>query len=275
MKSLLKTIIGKILIKILPKKANQLSNMGITIGINLSKKDRLIRYALLEKAKKKKDFDTLSNFHKNYWTNRGEEYFSSGYNDHILEKFFIPKCSFLFDLLQEQLQNEFRKYNTLVEIGTGDGRVLEYLSVRFPKINKFIGIDLSIPQIDANQKVYNKSAKLEFVASDGFDWIKKNGHNYMIIVTSRGVLEYFTQSRLQAFLDELNNIGKIIFIAIEPTGVDHNFLKNPNSEIYGSENSFSHNYSQLFQNSGFIIWHQSKIISLHSDSYMNFIGAKN
>ena len=275
MKGILKNIIGKILITILPKRASELSNKGMTIDMGLTGKDSLMRFAILEKAKRKKDFETLSKFHQYFWVNRGEEYFSSSYNENVLEYFFIPKCSFLFDLLQEQLKKESGKYNMLVEIGTGDGKVLEYLSLRFPQIGIFVGIDLSNSQVDANKNKYDKSTNLEFVASDGFDWIKKNGHNYMIIVTSRGVLEYFTQSRLQAFFDEINNIGKIIFIAIEPTGVDHDFSKNSNSEIYGYENSFSHNYVKIFKNSGFNIWHQSKILYSNDECYMNFIGAKN
>ena len=231
MKSIIKNILGKILISIQPKKARELLTKGMTIDMDLSKANRLMRNYLLKKAKKNNDFETLSQFHQNYWENRGEEYFSSKFNDNVLDNFFKPKCSFLFDLLQEQLQNEKGKYNTLVEIGTGDGKVLEHLSVRFPKIERFIGIDLSISQIKANKKFFNHNTNLEFVASDGFEWFKNNGEAHMIIVTSRGVLEYFTQSKLQSFFDHLNKIGKIIFIAIEPTGINHDFFKNPNSEI--------------------------------------------
>ena len=275
MKNIIKNSLGKILITIQPKKASELLTKGMTIDMDLSRTDRLMRFYLLEKAKKNNDFETLSQFHQNYWENRGEEYFSSGFNGNVLNNFFIPKCSFLFDLLQEQLYNEIGKYNILVEIGTGDGKVLEYLSERFPKIERFIGIDLSTSQIEANKKVFNKNTNLEFVAADGFEWLKNNGENHMIIVTSRGVLEYFTQSRLQSFFDQLNKIGKILFIAIEPTGIDHDFNKNPNSEIYGNENSFSHNYAELFKNSGFNIWHQSKILYSQPECFINFIGAKN
>lgn len=275
MKSLLKNSIGNILIAVLPKKADELLNKGMTIDMDLSRKDRFMRDALLQKAKNKNDFETLSKFHENYWINRGEEYFSSGFNNKVLDTFFIPNCSFLIDLLQEQLQNQSVKYSTLVEIGTGDGTILEYLSSKFSQIDRFVGIDLSSSQIEANKKVFNGNTNLEFVASDGFEWIKQNGHDAMIVVTSRGVLEYFTQSRLQEFFDELNKIGKIIFIAIEPTGLEHDFVKNPNSEIYGSENSFSHNYAQLFSNSGFKIWHQSKMKYAQPECYINFIGAKN
>lgn len=274
MKNFLKNTIGNILIAIQPEKAKELSNKGMTIIVNLSFKDRLMRFALLEKAKKQKDFETLSNFHEDFWTNKGEQYFNTR-PDNLLESFFIPKCSFIMDLLEEQFKNEDGKYNTLVEIGTGEGIVLDYLSDRFPEINRFIGIDLSVSRIEANKKIFKKNDKLEFVVSDAVDWFKKNGHDHMIVITSGGVLEYFTQSRLQGFFNELNNIKKIIFIAIEPIGVHHDFLKNPNSEIYGNENSFSHNYEKLFKDAGFNIWHQSKLPYPESDFYMNFIGVKN
>ena len=275
MKNFIKTIVGSILIVIMPKKAKELSNKGMTIDVGLTLKERLIRHTLLGKAKKDEDFETLSQFHQDFWTNKADEYFSTRFFNNVLEDFFIPKCSFLVDLLKEKLDQEGGKFNILVEIGTGEGTVLNYLSSQLPNVNRFIGIDLSTAQIESNKNLFSKNKKLEFVASDAFDWIKENRNDHMIIITCNGVLEYFTQSRLQDFFNELNSFGKVIFVAIEPIGVNHDFLKNPNSEIYGIENSFSHNYVKMFKDAGFNIWHQSKENYLNSDLYMDFIGAKN
>ena len=275
MKNFIKTIVGSILIVIMPKKAKELSNKGMTIDVGLTLKERLMRHTLLGKAKKDEDFETLSQFHQDFWTNKADEYFSTRFFNNVLEDFFIPKCSFLVDLLKEKLDQEGGKFNILVEIGTGEGTVLNYLSSQLPNVNRFIGIDLSTAQIESNKNLFSKNKKLEFVASDAFDWIKENRNDHMIIITCNGVLEYFTQSRLQDFFNELNSFGKVIFVAIEPIGVNHDFLKNPNSEIYGIENSFSHNYVKMFKDAGFNIWHQSKENYLNSDLYMDFIGAKN
>lgn len=113
------------------------------------------------------------------------------------------------------------------------------------------------------------------MAEDVFDWVKENGQSHTIFVTSRGVLEYFTEPRLQELLKEINGLGKIIFVAIEPNGSDHNFETNPNSQIYGNEPSFSHNYSKLFKNAGFILWHFSQKNWQKSTDMQTFIGAKN
>lgn len=273
MKNQLKNIIGQILIVILPKKASSIVSKGISFGINLSLTERLMREALLKNAEKSKDFETLSRFHFNYWSNSGKDYFSGKFAENVLESFFLPKCSFLFDLLKEQLEKEPKSFHTLVEIGTGDGSVLEHLSTRFSQLQNFVGIDLSAEQIEKNKKVYSKNNSLEFVASDAFEWVKKNGRSNTIFVTSRGVLEYFTEQKLQDFFTMLNGIDNIIFVAIEPTGVDHDFSKNPHTQLYGFESSFSHNYPRLFKNAGFTLWHESRIL-YSDDVYFNFIGAR-
>ena len=249
---------GKTMVLFQPKKARQLTEKGMTIVLNgkLNLTERLMRRAILKKIEKKKDYDALAEFHHNYWSNQGDSFFSA--IEDRFEKSFIPDCGFIFDRLKEELQKEAGTCFALVEIGTGNGKVLEYLSSEFPKIEKFIGIDLSQDQTEINKKQYQQNAKLEFVASDGFEWVKKHGYGNTVFVTNGGVLEYFTEERLQAFLKEIKNLGKIYFVAIEPNGIEHNFETNPNTEPYGYERSFSHNYTKLFKNAGFSLWHFSQ-----------------
>ena len=272
-KNRIKYVLGEFIIFCQPKKALMLYKKGLTLNTNLSLKGRLIRFTLLEKHQKKNDFKALSKVHKTYWEKQGKAYFSGKYNNNTLENFFIPECSFLIDLLKEKLKNETENYNTLIEIGTGDGTVLDYLSSIFIQIDKFIGLDLSADQINANKLTFKLNSKLEFVSADGVDWIKKHAESFTIVLTSRGVLEYFTEYRLQKFLNRLKKKGKIIFIAIEPTAANHDFSINPNSQIYGHESSFSHNYAKLFKNAGFSIWHESRKL-FSSEIYFTFFGAK-
>ena len=272
-KTLISTV-GNLLVFIQPKKARKLSETGLTLSMSkeLSFTEKLMRNAIIAKAEKKKDYNTLEQFHTNYWKNQGDDFFSATKDS--FEKEFLPNCSFIFDLLQEQINSENESFETLVEIGTGNGKVLEYLSSKFPAIQRFVGIDLSPVQIDLNTKNYKNNPKLEFVATDGFDWVKANGHSHIIFVTSRGVLEYFPEKKLKEFFNLLRDLGKTIFVAIEPKGIDHDFSSNPNSELYGYERSFSHNYARLFENAGFDLWHISE--KPHDETAtLNYIGAKN
>lgn len=235
--------------------------------------DRLMRNSLIKKAEKNEDFDTLAKFQRDYWVNRGTDFFSM--NDGSFENAFLPDCSFVFDILEEELSKESEQFHTLVEIGTGNGKVLNYLANKFPQIDKLVGIDLSAEQIDINAAHYKSNTRLEFAATDGFDWAKAHGKSNMIFVTSRGVLEYFTEERLQEFFNTLNGLGKMIFVAIEPNGVDHDFDVNAGSQPYGHERSFSHNYSALFEKAGFELWHYSKKEMARDDFFFRFVGAKN
>ena len=276
MKEKIKLLVGGFLIYIMPKKAAALANEGMTITNyeTFSQIDRLMRNTILKKTEKDKDFDKLAELQRNYWLNQGAQYFAR--MNKSFQEAFLPDCAFIFDLLQQELEKETEHFNTLVEIGTGNGRVLNYLQSKFPQINKFIGIDLSQEQIDINTKNNAGNSKLEFVASDAYEWTKVNGSSYTIFVTSRGVLEYFTEKRLTEFLSTLNQIGNIYFVAIEPNGVDHDFSINPNSQPYGHERSFSHNYALLFEKAGFQFWHQStKHTDKANDYYFSFIGVKN
>jgi len=260
MKKKLKNYLGKILIYFLPKRAVELSNKGMTLSVNndLVLVDRLIRSALLTKAEKNDDYETLAKFHQNFWVERGHDHFSNNEGD-VLEGYFLPHYSFLIDELKKILNVQGDNFKTLVEIGTGHGDVLNYLSSKFPKVNSFVGIDLSPDQIHFNKEKYRENGRLKFVASDGLDWIKEHGESNMIFITSGGVLEYFTEKRLKILFDHLNNLGPTIFLAIEPIGTEIDFSVDPSSRPYGVERSFSHDYKRLFKEAGFELWHQSKI----------------
>lgn len=265
---------GNAIVFLSPKKALQLSENGMTLVFSnsMSITERLMRQAILKKLEKSKDYNTLAGLHQNYWTNKGAEFFLN--NENSFKNDFLPNCAFIFDELKKELLNSPTQFKTLVEIGTGNGRVLKYLSSKFPEINRFIGIDLSSAQIEINKITYQTQSNLEFASGDVTDWIKKHDISNTIFVTSKGVLEYFTEQKLQTFLVEINNSGPSIFVAIEPNDTHHNFVSNPNSIPYGHERSFSHNYPKLFKNAGFSMWHHSQVPSSQGSHLRTFIGAR-
>ncbi len=268
----LSNTIGKLLIIVRPAKAKRLERKGMTLvmGNRITFSEKLMRRAILKKVEKNENFEALEEFHKNYWKNNGPEFF-----DNTLDRLHkdLVICEFIFEHLKEQLLEEEDDYCTLVEIGTGNGTVLSYLSEEFPDLQELIGIDLSNEQTIRNKKKYHHNSKLNFINQDGFEWVLENGHSNTIFLTFMGVLEYFTESRLEEFLKTIATLGNSIFIAIEPNGLEHDFIKNPNSEPYGTERSFSHNYLKLFEKSNFKIWHHSKKKIEGDNSIISFIGA--
>ncbi|WP_324024160.1 class I SAM-dependent methyltransferase [Maribacter sp. BPC-D8] len=275
MKKIIKEFIGAFLVKLQPEKVETLIKKGISFNVKneLSLSERFMRSALLKNAEKNQDFNMLAEYHENFWKETGRKYFSE--KENVLKDFFLPNCLPVFEKLHDILKDTHKEFHTMVEIGTGNGDVLDYLSSKFPQIERFVGIDLSVEQINFNQKLYDENIKIEFVAADGFEWIKENGTNNMIIFTSGGVLEYFSEQRLQKFFSYLNELGFSIFIAIEPIGANIDFTKNPNSQPYGVERSFSHDYLRLFKNAGFSLWHESKAPGKIHEDHFGIFGVMN
>lgn len=269
-KKQIKYIVGSVLITLFPKKAARLEKRGLTMfDSKFTLMDRQMRYVILGKAESKNNFDKLSKIHNNFWVNQGINVFAS---NNSFKNNFLPNCTFIFDIVKEKFFKNETQFKTLVEIGTGNGDVLHYLESNFPEIDKFIGIDLSTEQTKINKEKYKENLRLEFINSDVLEWIKKEGRENMIFVTSNGVFEYFTEQQLKEFIKYTYSLGQVLFVTIEPA-VDYNFEQHPNSIIYGFEKSFSHNYCQIFREFGFTIFHHSKKRLL--DCEMNYILAGN
>ncbi|MFP4846277.1 class I SAM-dependent methyltransferase [Winogradskyella sp. PE311] len=270
-----KDVLGNILVTLRPQKVKELSKKGLTLelGDNLSLSERLMRRAFLKKVGKAEDYDKLSQLHKTYWTKQGDDFVNHTQNK--LANTNLPAYKSILEVLNKQVTDGSIKFNKLVEIGTGNGSVLNYLSSEFLSIDHFVGIDLSSEQTIINKETYNNNSKLDFVAGDVLEWIEHQEKGDMVFLTFRGVLEYFTQRQLADFFKKLNDLGNIIFFAIEPTDSNHNYEEHPGSKVYGFEASFSHNHKKLFEEAGFNIWHTGQKEEPWHPHIMRIIGAKN
>lgn len=270
-------LLGNILVFLRPKKANELSENRITLihknKEHLSIQERLMRYALVQQLEPIEDPEVIAEQNRKFWEdNAAVELFNE--TENTFQTDFLPHCTFIFEQLKKELSKQSETFNTIVEIGTGNGDVLNYLSEQFPDVNRLIGIDLSQHQIDLNYERFKDNQKLEFVAADAYDWVIEHGKSNSIYVTSRGVLEYFLEEQLQELLNKVHSLGTIFFVAIEPNGSDHDFETQPNTQLYGDEPSFSHNYPLLFKNAGFTLWHFSQQPWHNGGNIQTFIGAK-
>ncbi|WP_400080189.1 class I SAM-dependent methyltransferase [Winogradskyella sp. R77965] len=272
---ILTNTVGRTLVLLRPKKVDELSKKGMTLvwEDNLTSTERLMRRFILRKMEKNQDYDALAKLHQTYWAEQGDDFVNRTENN--LENTHLPGYKSILNTLENQIAKEALKFNKLVEIGTGNGSVLDYLSHRLPEVDHMIGIDLSKGQTDVNTSNYGTNSKLEFLAADVLEWIEEQDQENVVFLTFRGVLEYFTQQQLVQFFRKLNSMGNVMFFAIEPNGHDHNWEMNPNSQIYGVESSFSHNYIKLFKDAGFKIWHHEQKKESGQLNHMTVVGAKN
>lgn len=212
---------------------------------------RLIRNAHLFDAIRTRDHATLQRYLHHFWAT-GE---SAGFFDrfsHRFEDLFLRHHLGLVDAL-DRLAPEFaRRPPRLVEIGSGDGRVLAYLAGRLPWVAEFHGIDLNARQIVACRERHAHQPAFHFHCEDALGWLRRQPEAPTILFANGGVLEYLRRSQISTLLTDLLDRGSPAVVAItESLAVDHDLTADRDSYPYGLEIAFSHAYPAIAAEVGF------------------------
>lgn len=125
-------------------------------------------------------------------------------NQDILE--VCPHNPFLFFVLSKEIEKIYRKGDSVLEIGTGEGD-----SVLYVLQNTNINIDLLDASSDfldiAKKRLKKFNKRLKFIYSDAYDYLK-NSKSYNIIFSSM-TLHNFNQKDKKVLLEEIyRNLNK-------------------------------------------------------------------
>ena len=270
-KQTLKGCIGYTLSVLLPKKTNEIKKNHFTIRYqSLSRCDQLIIEGIKWHALISKKTQFISDIHKTFWQNESAFEFHQK-NQHRFEtislRYFQDIVVFCKDYLDKKntgdKENKGNKKNSrfssIVEIGTGSGQFLQHLSIQIPTIKQFIGIDLSKTQTEQNQARYQDTS-LTFIDGDAFQWIHQKATRHTIFFTHNGVLEYFSEKNLLALFSFIaQNKAPALFAIIEPVAESFDFAQTTESQPFGNDFSFSHNYPHLFKTTGWRLLFQKEV----------------
>ncbi|MDR7128193.1 ubiquinone/menaquinone biosynthesis C-methylase UbiE [Algoriphagus sp. 4150] len=245
-KKFLKNSIGKAAILISPKIKNEL--LGGKMPKN--KFERAALTSIFIELNDKKLLDELAELHKKIWTSNDNQ----GYYD-----FTSNRLRGMFEQLKEPLyttisnQTKENAYDEFIELGCGEGIIVNRMSEKYPEINSFLGVDINKAQIEINKTTYAGNTKLRFQSGDlSKDLASIKGPN-KIYLTFGGVLEYLTEQELLFLLKELSVLKNTVFILYEPIEPGFNIKEEKHSILYGSEFSFCHPYHYYLSKAGFDI----------------------
>jgi hypothetical protein len=206
--------------------------------------ERLMRFYLAHSDRGNTGGEKLESIHKQFWQNQIE----GKWFDNTSKKFdeSIPALEEPVEELKQFLEQH--RHTVVCEIGTGDGRFLDYLRGQLTGVERFVGLDLSASRIALNQSLY---VGLEFVAGDAQEWVPSQGLRQALFVTNGGVFEYFRPESLEAFMRELVKSGSSLALFYEPLVADHDLDSEPEAKLTtAGEYSFSHNYPALCRRAG-------------------------
>ncbi len=222
--------------------------------------DKMIRKEVCRQYYSKPDGEIRKLNREKFWgASTGKQWHQAkreSYND---PGRFLKIRGILVSQLSELL-SEDSSYDTIIEIGTGNGMFIQHLSKKFPDVKNFIGIDLNEEQILENKATY-KDSNIHFVHDEVTDWVRKNDIQNSIFV-SCGTFEYFTQTELQELLEFIQNTSRPSAFAIcEPVNIDlsRELVSQPRGNI-----AFSHNYPYLFRCHHYGVFRQN-VVQIRSD----------
>ena len=141
--------------------------------------------------------------------------------------------------------------NLICEIGTGDGRFLNYLKNKYPEIEYFIGIDLIKELMEKNNKKYstNNKKQIKFLTgeiSGKYEEILNTNNNQNVLFLATRTFTCFTQSELEELFSRISDSKKGVAIGFfEQNDID--LKKEKLSRSRDQENRFSHNYIYLLE----------------------------
>ena len=79
------------------------------------------------------------------------------------------------------------------------------------------------------------------------DWVPEHTGPGTLLFTSGGVLEYFSQHGLEALIKRHTQQPDSVIAIVEPLDPAHDLQNDPDSHIFGQENSFSHNHRRILE----------------------------
>lgn len=256
--SALKISAGSALMTLLPQRRQRMEKLA-TIPWHSDNPpdaiDRLIRTSLFWWRSRDASGQQLADMHQQFWRDQSASEYYAG-TETRFENVFLPHFDHFLDSAATEMSN--RNLTHVVEIGCGDGQLLQHMQQRIPA-ERFVGLDLSEDQIRENT-ARDAELGLEYHSGDASQWIKSDAPSRSLYVTGLGVLEYFTQTQLEALLQGIGrDKSPACALIIEPIDVNADLSDFDASYCAGEEHSFTHNYPRRFKEAGWSIVHSEEV----------------
>lgn len=248
LKNSFKVAVGRLAELLLPHLARDIDENRNTR--RAARLKQAIIYARTRRATSHRDADALEKSLASFWKEQSGDKFHAEYIDLRFDTFKKHHAG-LIEAFAAQIEAGAGPFKRIVEIGCGDGKVLDYCAKRLPQIGALVGLDINASALARASRDFAGTERLTFVEADGLDWLAAHPRAGTALLTYGGVLEYFAQARVETLFQVLAAQGPAAIVIAEPLAPEHDLEAEQNSLIFGREHSFSHNYPDQFRKAGF------------------------
>ncbi|MHA6262535.1 methyltransferase domain-containing protein [Arenibacterium sp. CAU 1754] len=219
---------------------------------------RAIVQARLQRAKSQGDEGRIETALAAFWKGKTGDRFHENHNAHRFDLFEAEHAGVISELAR-QIGASGLSFPRMVEIGCGDGQVLEYCADHLPMVERFIGLDINAAVIERTARAMQADTRLAFVEAEACEWLTANPEPGTILLSNGGVLEYLTQANVDRLLQALVAHRPATVVLVEPVAPDHDLATQPDSFVFGYENSFSHNHRERLIAAGLTVVHAREL----------------
>ncbi len=242
---------GKFLMKLKPELSAAVR--ASPFSTSWSQSGKLIRNALLIRAIETHDHAMICEFLRDYWSSSVSDEFYDGFA-HRYETVFLAHHQGIVAEVAKVIEKTGAEINQVIEIGAGDGKILEHFSNHLEGIPIFKGMDINAAQMENNRIKHAESPRLSFHQGDASAWLAAETRPGTLLLSNGGVLEYFTREDVRKMFQNLGTNGAPCLVVLtESIATDHDLKNESETYPYGFELSLSHNYEALLKEAGFSI----------------------
>ncbi|MEM7600655.1 MAG: methyltransferase domain-containing protein [Verrucomicrobiota bacterium] len=246
MRQKLKCLAGSVLHHLIPPLAREV-DQGNTNDPHGRLKQLIADYQI-SRAAASGNASSLRRNLTHYWKSARGDGFYDAYPERF-EEWFLGHHYSVVEALARELEKR-PEIHRLIEVGCGDGKVLQHLSDRFSTIDAAIGIDLNHHIVERNREVY-RGTNLRFECTDLHLYLKNYQGSGILLVSNGGVFEYLTQTELEDLFTSFKNLASpVMLMLVEPIAADFDLKTETTSRPHGIEKSFSHPHRYLLEKSG-------------------------
>jgi hypothetical protein len=261
---LLKGYAGKMLSSVSPETSSEIRKSPFSKTLPLS--GRLIRNGHFLDAIANGNHVLIRDFMRDYWSSAASEEFYDQLS-HRYETLFLRYHSAIVRETAAAIRRTGFAFRQFVEIGSGDGKILDHFSRNLGGIASFHGVDVNRVQVENNRVRYRSNPKLTFHHCDGATWLRDHAVPGTVFATNGGVLEYFTREELESLFRQLAaECSPCVVSLTESIAADHELSSEDRTYPYGWELSLSHNYVTLLREAGFTITHVNDRLTTPEES---------
>ncbi|PIB26763.1 hypothetical protein BFP76_10945 [Amylibacter kogurei] len=208
---------------------------------------KAVLFSRLQHTIRAHDTSATQDAHFSFWNNiTTADYFDKATNRFGL--WFLGAHKPIVDKIH-QLHHAL-PFKRVVEIGCGDGQVLNYFAQNLDGLDELIGIDINAAVLEQNRQKYADIEKIKFIAGNAEDHYDLVSQDNTLVFVYGGVLEYFSQDAVQTLFRQMLAHKNSVIAFVEPIADDHNLAQQPRSYIFGPDDSFSHNHAWLAKQVG-------------------------